>query len=90
MPHLEASRKPASWYDKTSSHYLGGAHNAALEAFKNAPASAFKKDSFKKVEQAVEQEVKHLDSFYDRKSSHYKGGAANHIFEMMKTQGAPT
>lgn len=37
-----ASPKPASFYDHSSSHYLGGAHNAALEAFKKTPKSGFK------------------------------------------------
>ena len=38
---LQAGRQshPASYYDKTSSHYMGGAHNRLIEAAKNGELS---------------------------------------------------
>jgi len=72
-PLLKQSREyPESYYDETSPHYMGGAHNVALENLKDGkvPMLASKADYPK--------------SYYDEKSSHYKGGAHNVALQQLK------
>ena len=74
-PLLKQSREyPESYYDETSPHYMGGAHNVALENLKNGkvPMLASKTDYPK--------------SYYDEDSSHYKGGAHNVALQQLKNE----
>jgi hypothetical protein len=73
---LQSSRSPehtASYYDETSSHYMGGAHNVAL----NNLRQGIKPKS---------QESGHTASYYDQSSSHYLGGAHNVALQRLTNQ----
>lgn len=52
-----------SYYDKESSHYMGGAHNVALA----------------NIRQGLQPKLEsgHTESYYDENSPHYMGGAHN-------------
>ena len=52
-----------SYYDKESSHYMGGAHNVAI--------ANIRKGLQPKLQSG------HSSSYYDQSSSHYMGGAHN-------------
>ena len=66
-PKLQASHKsyPASYYDKSSSHYMGGAHNVLINAAANGEIKEFGRSA----------------EFYDKASSHYQGGVMNSVIK---------
>lgn len=61
---------PDSYYDETSSHYMGGAHNAALATLKGGKIPEQGKPA----------------SYYDVTSPHYQGGAHNVALNRLKEE----
>ena len=59
----QAQEHPDSYYDQSSSHYMGGAHNVALANIRSG------------LQPRVESG--HTASYYDKSSPHYLGGAHN-------------
>jgi len=62
-----------SYYDKSSSHYMGGAHNVALANIRKGL-----------VPKSEASETEHTESYYDESSSHYMGGAHNVALQAMR------